>query len=67
MASNVEFSFDRADNRLLVSTLRMMLYPAEYKPDPPAQPQMLANRGLYAMWFLQMFCSPKVSYPSTGI
>jgi len=66
MASDVEFSLDRADNRLLVSTVRMVLYPTEHKPDPPAKPQMMTNWGFNAMWFLLNFGSPKVSHRPSG-
>ena len=66
MASNVEFNFNRADNRLLVSTLRMVLYPTEHKPDPPAKPQMMTNWGFNAMWFVLTFFSPKVRRRRTG-
>ena len=62
MASNVEFSFDRADNRLLVSTLRMLLYPHEHKPDPQAKPKMMINRGFKVIKALCTYGSPKVSH-----
>ena len=61
MASNVEFSFDHAENRLLVSTLRMVLYPHEHKADPRAKPKMMTNRGFEAIRVLYTYGSPKVS------
>ena len=67
MASNVEFNFDRADNRLLVSTLRMLLYPHEHTADPQAKPKMMINRGYEVIRVLSKYGSPKVSNPATQL
>ena len=61
MALNVEFTFNRADNRLLVSTLRMLLYPHEHDANPEAKPAMMVNRGFKAIRVLIDYGSPKVS------
>ena len=62
MASNAEFTSDRADNRLLVSTLRMLLYPHEHQADPQAKPKMVTNVGFTVIHALYTYGSPKVSY-----
>ena len=67
MALNVEFTFNRADNRLLVSTLRMLLYPHEHDADPEAKPAMMVNRGFKAISVLLNYGSPKVSCRTTQL
>ena len=65
MASNAEFTFDRADNRLLVSTLRMLLYPHEHQADPRVKPDMIVNVGFNVINVLYTYGSPKVSCSPT--
>ena len=67
MALNVEYTFDRADNRLLVSTLRMLLYPHEHNADPEAKPAMMVNLGFKFISVLLDYSSPKVSCRTTQL